>query len=61
MMDDLKFQCETARNPVDTIRFSDEEFGKVYVAIFDADQHAEIIMSKEDSTKLRDWLIEYLK
>lgn len=61
MMDDLKFKCANGRSASDNVRFSDDEHGKVYISIQDVDQFAEIILCRDDSEKLRDWLVEYLK
>lgn len=60
MMDDLKLACANARRDGDHIRFVDNDCGEVYVFATDDQQNVEIILSRFDAEKLRDWLNEYL-
>lgn len=59
MMNDLKFRC--IEKPDDAVRIEDFEHGKLYIGVESIGPLAEIILSRQDSEALRDWLIEYLR
>lgn len=59
MMDDLVLHC--CRQPSDFVEIQDEEHGATAIAIADNLDAAGVVLSREGSTALRDWLIEYLR
>ena len=59
MMDDLVLEC--SRQQDDFIEVQDEEHGATSIRTFGGVDSAMIVLSREGSIALRDWLIEYLR